>query len=75
MNYLGGIKISSSSLCISHMFFADDTLIFLQATQQNCRNIVEIFQAYCAALGQHVSLNKSSVYFSAYSEDNYDGDG
>lgn len=40
--------------CISHLLFADDTFIFLQ-----------LLNAYYAASGQKVNLQKSSVYFSA----------
>ena len=62
LDYIEGIQISLNSPSISHLFFADDTLIFLQANQQCCRNIVQILNAYCAASCQQVSLNKSSVF-------------
>lgn len=50
---------------MSHMFFADDTFIFLQATPQNARNITKILNAYCEALGQQINLQKFSAYLGA----------
>lgn len=34
---------------ISHIFFAVDTLIFLKADKKNCRNLVNLLNAYCSA--------------------------
>ncbi|CAL9011970.1 unnamed protein product [Prunus brigantina] len=50
---------------LSHLLFADDTLIFLKATTQNCLNISRLLQAYCAASRQQMSLTKSNVVFSS----------
>lgn len=57
--YIKGINISPTSLIISHMFFADDTLIFLEATNQNCRNIVQILNQFCLASGQQAFKNQA----------------
>ncbi|KAI5349016.1 hypothetical protein L3X38_001903 [Prunus dulcis] len=62
---LQGIKLNSGGPTLSHLLFADDTLIFLKATTQNCHNIYCLLQAFCAASGQQVSLTKSNVVFSS----------
>ncbi|KAM1815535.1 hypothetical protein FF1_000031 [Malus domestica] len=49
---------------ISHIFFADDTLIFLKADKANCNNLSRLLASYCSASGQAVNLQKSCVYFS-----------
>ncbi|KAM2891276.1 hypothetical protein COP2_009594 [Malus domestica] len=60
---LNGIHMNPRGPCISHLFFADDTLICLQATQRNGENIMHILNQYCLASGQMMNLQKSSVYF------------
>lgn len=63
--WLEGIEMNQHAPVISHMFFADDTLIFLKATHRNCSHLVDILDQYCAASGQAVNLHKSSVFFGA----------
>ncbi|KAM1524905.1 hypothetical protein ACFX10_009445 [Malus domestica] len=62
-NLLDGMRIGLSGPCISHLFFADDTLLFLRADEKNCRNLINILGQYCDASGQRVNVQKSSVYF------------
>ncbi|CAL2247368.1 unnamed protein product [Prunus armeniaca] len=62
---LQGIKLNSGGPILSHLLFANDTLIFLKATTQNCQNISCLLQAYCTASRQQVSLTRSNVVFSS----------
>ncbi|KAB2595159.1 hypothetical protein D8674_030609 [Pyrus ussuriensis x Pyrus communis] len=62
---LDGVKIGVSGPVISHLFFADDTLLFLRADEKNCRNLSNLLTRFCVALGQKVNLMKSSVFFGA----------
>ncbi|BFG31061.1 hypothetical protein CerSpe_173350 [Prunus speciosa] len=59
-----GIKLSRSGPTLSHLMFADDTLIFLRASEQNCTNMVQLLNTYCRASGQQISLAKSTIFFS-----------
>ncbi|XP_068323434.1 uncharacterized protein [Pyrus communis] len=61
---INGVHMNLTGPTISHLFFVDDTLIFLQANRQNCDNIMHILNMYCLASRQQISLHKSSVYFS-----------
>lgn len=63
MQSIEGIQLNRSSPVISHLFFADDTLIFLKAEKDNCRNLVRLIDEYCSASGQQVNLHKSNVFF------------
>ena len=47
---------------LSHLFFADDSLFFLKATQRNCSELMRIIDVFCTASGQLVNSNKSSLY-------------
>ncbi|CAN6699322.1 unnamed protein product [Malus baccata var. baccata] len=62
---LEGVKLGTSRHIISHIFFADDTLLFLKADGKNCRNLANLINLYCDASGQQVNFQKSSVYFGA----------
>ncbi|XP_050249071.1 uncharacterized protein LOC126696357 [Quercus robur] len=48
----------------THLFFADDSLLFYKASEQECHKLIEILELYEAASGQKVNAEKSSVFFS-----------
>ena len=60
---ISGVQMDRSGPSISHILFADDTLIFLKAETNICRNLMSILDAYCSASGQLVNKSKSSVFF------------
>ncbi|XP_071923063.1 uncharacterized protein [Coffea arabica] len=63
-NLLTGIKISRNGPAISHLFFADDSLIFCKANSKKASEITRIFQIYELASGQKINIEKSAVLFS-----------
>lgn len=48
---LDGVRMGALGPVLSHIFFADDTLIFLRADKKNCRNLVKLLHTYCDASG------------------------
>ena len=61
---LHGAKASRSGLEISHLFFADDSLLFTRASHHECAIIVDILNHYEQASGQKINYEKSEVSFS-----------
>lgn len=58
------IKASRSGPAFSHLFFANDLVLFANADSENYVAINSVLQEFCARSGQKVSEAKSRVYFS-----------
>lgn len=49
---------------ISNLCFADDTVLFCQASWREAEEVVRILENYAQASGQIINIEKSSVNFS-----------
>lgn len=58
------ISLSQGGPKLSHVCFADDLILFAEASVAQIKIIRRILEAFCAASGQKVSLDKSKIYFS-----------
>ncbi|CAL1413942.1 unnamed protein product [Linum trigynum] len=61
---LEGVKVAPRAPRISHLFFADDSYMFLHGSLQECENLLEVLNEYEELSGQKVNLAKSAVCFS-----------
>lgn len=59
-----GIKVARDSIDLTHLFFADDLILFGQATKANCRAMMQVLNEFCDISGQTVNLSKSKLYVS-----------
>lgn len=58
------VKTSQSRPAFSHMFFADDLVLFAKADATKCSTISDVLDEFCRLSGQTMSEAKSRVYFS-----------
>ncbi|XP_074297820.1 uncharacterized protein LOC141628601 [Silene latifolia] len=61
---LHGIRVAPSSPVVSHLLFADDSLIFVKANETRAGVVMDLLGQYESASGQLVSKEKTTVSFS-----------
>lgn len=62
---LVGIKMARNCPHLSHVFFADDAILFLKAEMQYCKALKTILKDYGRASGQRINFDKSGIAFSS----------
>jgi hypothetical protein len=60
---LKGIKVAPLTPMVSHLLFADDSLLFFRANRENALVIKEVLNTYCRASGQQINMDKSFIHF------------
>ena len=54
-----GVSLCNAAPKISHLFFADDSLLFCRANSQECTHILDILKQYEEASGQQINRGKT----------------
>ena len=63
------LVILKISLCkrgsiLTHLFFADDSLLFCRATYEDCNNILKLLAKYESLSRQKINKDKTTIFFS-----------
>jgi hypothetical protein len=59
------VKICRRAPGISHLLFADDTLLFFKAKQEQAHKVKEVLEKYANSTGQLINPSKCSIMFGA----------
>jgi hypothetical protein len=60
---IAGVGFGSQGPKITHLLFADDSIVFLEASMENVSALKEVLHKYEASSGQRVNMQKSSIFF------------
>ena len=63
--------IHGFSLCrrdpkLTHLLFADDSLLFCKATMEECGKVLEILNMYEGSFGKKLNTSKMTLFFSKF---------
>ena len=58
------MKALRENIGISHLFFADDLMLFAKVSEKGSEAIKEVLDKFCEDSGQVISYEKSRIYFS-----------
>ncbi|XP_073051702.1 uncharacterized protein [Primulina eburnea] len=58
------IRLSRNGPLLSHLLFADDMLLFAEASIDQLHIIMECLNKFCTSSGQRVNFQKSHIFFS-----------
>ena len=59
---ISGVKVCRDAPPVTNLLFADDSLILMKANQHSAAALKSALDLYCAASGQLVSVEKSSIF-------------
>lgn len=58
-----GSNYGTKKILVSHLFFADDSLLFFKADRKECETVMEILMKYEKVSGQRINFEKSEICF------------
>lgn len=57
------MKVGRNGPEVSHLMFADDLLLFSEASKNHAEKVMECISKFCKMFGQKVSSEKTSIFF------------
>lgn len=60
---LHGFRVSSGGVSVSHLLFANDSVVFCHATEEEALGVISVLDQYAEGSGQVINKDKSSLFF------------
>ena len=57
-----GVSLCRSGPRITHLFFADDSLLFCRAREEECQSLLEVLTKYEKSSGQQINRTKTIIF-------------
>ena len=64
-----GYWLCRNSPKLTHLLFANDSLLFCRATMQECQKVLDILKIYGRCSGQQINKNKTTIFFSKFTSE------
>ena len=64
-----GFSLCKRGLKLTHLFFADDSLLFYRSIFEDCHNVLKILGDYESWSGQKINKDKTAIFFSKSTTD------
>ena len=64
MGDIRGVSICWNGPRLTHLLFANDSLIFCRAKENECQKLLEVLATYASASGQQINREKTTLFFS-----------
>ena len=68
--HIKGYSLCRNSPRLTHLLFADDSLLFCRATIEECQRVLDILEVYGRCSGQQINRSKTTIFFSKSTSDN-----
>ena len=59
-----GFSLCRRSPSLTHLLFADDSLLFFRSNVEECQKVLDVLQIYEMSSGQQINKAKTTVFFS-----------
>ena len=67
--YIKGYSFCRNSPHLTHILFADDSLLFCRATIEECQWVLDILDVYGSCSRQQINWSKTTIFFSKSTTD------
>ena len=67
--HIKGYPLCRNSPRLTHLLFADDSLLFCKATIEECQRVLYVLEVYGRCLGQQINRSKTTIFFSKSTSD------
>lgn len=63
---ISGIQLARTTPTLTHLFFADDAVLFARASEEEAFQLIQILNDYSKAFGQRINTLKSGIIFGKF---------
>ncbi|CAO2192714.1 unnamed protein product [Urochloa humidicola] len=67
--HIQGLRVCRRAPEVTHLLFADDSLLFFRAVEEQAERVKEALQKFCRGTGQLINFDKCSIMFNEKQEE------